>query len=70
MNKSKIKFPTLSDNIQFKAIIKHVNDNFDLEVEKAELIARIMKVKYNSLLKEGFDEHQALELTKDTKLGG
>jgi len=66
MNKNKYVLPTLTDNIEARALLQHLRNNFDLEKEKLDITAKYAKAKYDSLVKEGFTEAQAIELCKNS----
>ena len=50
--------------------IMSMKDNFTLVCESLALQAQMDKVQYDSLVKEGFTEDQALEIVKAGKSNG
>lgn len=49
---------------EFKDAIKALRDGMELHVEYVVLQSKLHKVKYDALIKEGFDAAQALELCR------
>jgi hypothetical protein len=55
MNQNETTFPVL---------VKQLADNLLAHIEYVQLNAKVQRAKYEALVKEGFTEQQALELTK------
>lgn len=49
---------------EYKNLIKTVHEQLPDAIEHLRLIAKMTKAKYDALLKEGFSEEEALELSK------
>jgi hypothetical protein len=48
----------------FPVLVKQLADNLLAHIEYVQLNAKVQRTKYEALVKEGFTEQQALELTK------
>ena len=52
-------------HVSLAQAIKGLTDNWAAQVEFARLRAKLMRVRYQALVAEGFTEAQALELCKE-----
>jgi hypothetical protein len=50
--------------VKLAVLVRELRDNIAAHIEIAQLDARLKRAKYLALIKEGFDERQALELCK------
>jgi hypothetical protein len=53
-----------SGKVKLAVLVREMRENLTAHIEFAQLDARIKRAKYLALIKEGFDERQALELCK------
>lgn len=53
---------------EFRSAIAELNRNLPYLIDMATITAAVRKANYDALIKEGFDEKQALELCKYTDL--
>ena len=51
-------------NNLFKDALRELKETMAEQIEYHQILAKIQKAKFDSLVKEGFSDHQAIELTK------
>lgn len=51
--------------LQITKEIKNTKANWSYMIEASEHMAKLQRLKYDSLIKQGFDDKQALYLTKE-----
>lgn len=65
MSKKPIELAAHNKNLnQLKRDLATFRENLPVHLEYAEIMAKITKAKYTSLIKEGFSKEEALELCK------